>query len=95
MLLFGDGSITHLRQMKYFFVEFANGFKHVYNDCDELGGLYDLDFDFKVKGEVCDRRTYGDCCTSDCDFFRSGTCRAEPLRDSFGELWHVIPSKLD
>lgn len=66
----------------------------VYTAVDEEGlqQIQDKGTPLEVIGTVCDDKEFGDNCTSDCDFFRSGTCRAEPMRDSFGELWHVIPT---
>lgn len=62
----------------------------IFNDNDELGGLLDNDVDFKVLGTVCDDKSFGDRCTTDCHAFRYGVCRSKIVRDISGKLWHVI-----
>ena len=74
--------------MRYLAVK-IKGDVHVMNDQDELGGLIDCGIPHQVLGVVCDDKEFGDRCTTDCQFFRSGTCRAENVRDSFGQLWKV------
>lgn len=61
----------------------------VMNDQDELGGLIDRDVEYEMLGEVCDDEEFGDNCTTDCVFYRRGTCRTEVKRDVFGNLIHV------
>lgn len=74
--------------MRYLAIEIDGGV-HIMNDSDELGGLIDRDIEHQVLGEVCDDKEFGDRCTTDCQFFRSGTCSAENVRDVFGDLWKV------
>lgn len=75
--------------MKYLAIE-INGFVGIYNNSDELGGLIDHSIDFKVLGTVCDDKEFGDRCTTDCPAYRYGVCKAEIIKDSQGNLWHVI-----
>ena len=74
--------------MKYLAIKFDHGIQ-IMNDSDELGGLIDCDIPHQVLGEVCDDKEFGDRCTTDCQFYRFGTCRAENVRDAFGQLWKV------
>ena len=66
---------------------------HIMNDQDELGGLIDMDVKHEVLGEVCDDEEFSDNCKRDCQHFCNGTCKATPMRDVFGDLWHVLASK--
>lgn len=75
--------------MEYLAIE-INGSIYVMNDMDELGGLIDNDIPHNVLGVVCDDNKFGDRCNADCEHFRMGTCKAKPIRDAFGQLWHVV-----
>ena len=55
--------------------------------------LIDMDVKHEVLGEVCDDEEFGDNCNRDCQHFCNGTCKATPMRDVFGDLWHVLASK--
>lgn len=74
--------------MKYLAIKFDYGIQ-IMNDSDELGGLIDRDIEHQVLGEVCDDKEFLDRCTTDCQFYRLGTCRTKVVRDVFGQLWHV------
>lgn len=76
--------------MKYLFIELKDGKRVVMNDQDELGGLIDNEIPHRTIGTVCDNREYGDNCNTDCLLFRKGTCPSVPMRDSDGDLWHVL-----
>lgn len=77
--------------MEYLAIK-INGGVHILNDRDELGGIIDNDIPHKVLGVVCDDSEYGDRCNVDCEHFCMGTCKAKPVRDVFGQLWHVLSS---
>ena len=75
--------------MEYIAIEIKDSI-HIMNDMDELGGLIDNDIPHKVLGVVCDDKEYGDRCNADCKHFCMGTCKAKPMRDVFGQMWHVL-----
>lgn len=77
--------------MEYFAIEIRDSI-FIMNDRDEFGGLIDNDVPHKVLGVVCDDNKFGDRCNVDCEYFRMGTCKAKPIRDAFGQLWHVLSS---
>ncbi len=65
------------------------GYIIVVNDRDDLDLMDELADEYKVLGEVCDDEEFGDNCTTDCVFYRRGTCSAEVMRDLFGDPIHV------
>ena len=78
--------------MRYFAIK-IKGEIFVMNDHVELGGLVDMEIEPQVLGEVCDDNEFGDNCSTGCQFYRLGTCRAEVIKDSFGMRWHVRPGR--
>ena len=62
---------------------------------EELQQIQDKGTPLEVIGTVCDDKEFGDNCNTDCALYRNGTCPSKPMRDCFGDLWHVIPSKKD
>lgn len=65
---------------------------HTAVDDEELQQIQDKGTPFEVVGIICDDKEYGDNCNTDCPAYRAGTCRAQPKRDCFGDLWNVLPA---